>query len=471
MATRRADTGSTTVSSTVEWPRRVGIVASGVLVAVAVFYLFVFAPAHIVALSHSGSGTLSAYERSEVEAAARQAILLFLGGSIAAAGVIYTHRRYVISRREIQHLVETEATRREEAAAADKRLDAREKARREEAAADRLRLDERELSARFVSTAGQLASAAASARVAGLYAMAALADAWAAIGRADQRQVCISVICGYLCQPYESDPRGAEHGVRRTGIRIIADHLGKDVRPESDWRSCVFDLADATFDSGNFTGIDVQGSLILTRARFVAGEVSFRDATFTNGSINLTGASFEGATVDFSKAMFRSTSDGDPSGGPWDKPFFFEGARLSAGELLLNLVEFVDCDVIFDDLQVTGGKLQMVGTSLTRDAFNSGPTMRFVGANFSGGSFQFVECAIRDATVSFEYGAKWSGGEAYFMSVKFEEAGELRIKADVFESGRLVLGNIIGKPGVSIDPDALNADVAVETRNPWDDLP
>src|SRR5689334_7800894 len=60
----------------------------------------------------------------------------------------------------------------------------------------------RTLNERFATAAGQLGGDKPSAvQLAGVYAMAVLADDWK-----ENRQVCVDVLCGYLRMPYEPDP-------------------------------------------------------------------------------------------------------------------------------------------------------------------------------------------------------------------------------------------------------------------------
>src|SRR6516225_11958430 len=60
----------------------------------------------------------------------------------------------------------------------------------------------RTLNERFATAAGQLGSDKPPAvRLAGVYAMAGLADDWEA-----NRQTCVDVLCAYLRMPYEPDP-------------------------------------------------------------------------------------------------------------------------------------------------------------------------------------------------------------------------------------------------------------------------
>ena len=73
----------------------------------------------------------------------------------------------------------------------------------------------RTLNERFATAAEQLGSDKPAVRLAGVYAMAGLADDWK-----ENRQICVDVLCAYLRMPYEPDPgRGARcllgHGPRQ----------------------------------------------------------------------------------------------------------------------------------------------------------------------------------------------------------------------------------------------------------------
>ena len=57
------------------------------------------------------------------------------------------------------------------------------------------------LKERFATAADQLDSGKPAVRLAGVYAMADLADDWA-----ENRQTCVDVLCAYLRMPYEPDP-------------------------------------------------------------------------------------------------------------------------------------------------------------------------------------------------------------------------------------------------------------------------
>lgn len=106
---------------------------------------------------------------------------------------------------------------------------------------DAHRADAEQFSQRYTTAAEQLGHEKAAVRLAGVYAMARLADDWA-----EERQVCIDVLCAYLRMPFpppgeqapdESAPENAhrryEHGrqelqVRLTVQRILSTHLNPE---------------------------------------------------------------------------------------------------------------------------------------------------------------------------------------------------------------------------------------------------
>jgi hypothetical protein len=116
-----------------------------------------------------------------------------------------------------------------------------------------LEVDDAGRRSRYTSAAQQLGDPQAAVRLAGVYAMAHLADEWA-----EQRQQCVDVLCAYLRLPWAGDPtqlepnttttehtwpdgmgqrkviktysgRPGEREVRQTIVRVIASHL----RPNS----------------------------------------------------------------------------------------------------------------------------------------------------------------------------------------------------------------------------------------------
>ena len=156
----------------------------------------------------------------------------------------------------------------------------------------------RTLNERFATAAGQLGSDKPPAvRLAGVYAMAGLADDWP-----ENRQTCVDVLCAYLRMPYEPDPGEdaptaerlaflADREVRHTVIRVITAHL-RDGAVVS-WQGLNLDFTGVVFDGGNFSD-----------AEFSGGAVSFNGAEFSDGGVIFDRAKFSGGAVSFALAKF-----------------------------------------------------------------------------------------------------------------------------------------------------------------------
>lgn len=199
---------------------------------------------------------------------------------------------------------------------------------------------------RYTTIAAQLGDDAAPVRLAGVYAMAALADDWITMGNHREAQVCIDVLCAYIRTPRNtatSEEVVADTRVRETITRVITQHLQDDAA--TSWSDKVFDFTEAHFTGfHSFSGARFnEGSRVIFRgaefnegcrvgfigARFnegcrvvfrgakfnEGGQVVFRSAKFNEGCrVSFIGAKFnEGGQVDFSGAEFN---EGWPAG-PW----------------------------------------------------------------------------------------------------------------------------------------------------------
>ena len=273
------------------------------------------------------------------------------------------------------------------------------------AAHDRTRL----LNERFTAIAAQLGDDQAAVRLAGVHAMAGLADDWA-----ENRQTCVDVLCAYLRMPYEPGPgpdapaakRLAFQGsreVRHTVIRVIAAHLRGDAGVS--WQGLKFDFAGVVFDGGDFTG-----------AVFSGGRVSFYGAEFSAGDINFAGAVFSGGKVNFYGARF--------SGGQVN----FAGARFSGGQVHFDGAEFSRGDVIFATAGFSGGEVRFA------EAVFSGCEVSFANAKFSSGKVTFARAKFSGGEVSFG-GAEFSGSKVYVGGAVFS-GGKVSFSA-VFSGGEV----------------------------------
>ncbi|MFD7365875.1 pentapeptide repeat-containing protein [Nocardiopsis alba] len=314
--------------------------------------------------------------------------------------------------------------------------------------------EEREVSKLFTDTfdsaSDKLGSEHAAVRLAGVHALARLADE-APEGREDLVQMVIDVLCAYLRMPYEplpDEPSGkhdqsvppaassttavdlgqlrsiepdlqhakqqeakeeyrkkvlefeSSQQVRHTIIRIIGNRLREDTR----WRGKNYDFTGVVFDGGDLAGAHFSGGIVsFDRAAFSGGTVSFDRAEFSDGTVSFFGAEFSGGGVFLGRAKF--------SGGK----VFFVGSEFSDGPVFFDAAEFSGGVVVFGRAKFSGGMVS------------------FFGADFSGGTVSFSGAEFSDRTVAFD-GAAFSGG-----TVSFENALGAR------PSGLL---EAMGRPGV-----------------------
>jgi uncharacterized protein YjbI with pentapeptide repeats len=249
---------------------------------------------------------------------------------------------------------------------------------------------------RFTAIAAQLGDPQPAVRLAGVHAMAGLADDWK-----QNRQTCIDVLCAYLRLPHDPGPGDdadpaertayqANREVRHTVIRLISAHL----RPEAavSWQGRDFDFTGVVFDSGDFTG-----------ARFPSGVVLFNGAEFSGGTVLFAGAEFSGGRVSFAGS---ATFSGGGLG-------FVGGATFSGGEVSFASAAFSGGTVDFGGAAFSGGEV-----SFDRARF-SGGTVDFGGAAFSGGEVSFGGAAFSGGRVDFGGGATFSGGQVLFNGARF----------------------------------------------------
>src|SRR5262249_23761227 len=211
----------------------------------------------------------------------------------------------------------------------------------------------REHNERVRAAAAQAGDEKAAIQLAGVRALAGLADDWPA-----HREACIDALGAYLRSPGSPDsgrcPAPADRlkldsarDVRHTVIGIISAHLR--LSAEVSWRSLDFDFTGVVFDGGGFSG-----------AGFSGGEGSLRGARLSSGGLRCAGAEFCGGRVSFAGTGFAG---GEVS---------FAGAEFSGGEVSLDRARF------------SGGEVTFSGTRF------SGSEVSFGGAKFAGGEVSFA---------------------------------------------------------------------------------
>ncbi len=296
----------------------------------------------------------------------------------------------------------------------------------------------RTLNERFAVAADRLGSDKPPAvQLAGVYAIAGLADDWP-----ENRQTCVDVLCAYLRLPYEPDSGDdaigkkrldfrASREVRHTVIRVITAHLQEDA--QLSWRGLDFDFTGTVFDGGYFGLADFSGST-----------VAFDEAEFS-GDVNFAGSKFSGPEVSF----FRT--------------------KFSGGFVSFGGVEFSD------DVNFTYAKFS--GSIINLSARFSGQEVSFGGVEFSGGQVYFTGAEFSGERVLFN-NAVFSGGEVTFSGAVFSRgevtfSGALFVGADVdFSAGDhfgLPVGTAEFRSGTVDFRDA--ADWSHPPRFAWDGAP
>jgi uncharacterized protein YjbI with pentapeptide repeats len=284
----------------------------------------------------------------------------------------------------------------------------------------------RTLNERFATASEQLGSDKPAVRLAGVYAMAGLADDWE-----ENRQTCVDVLCACLRMPYEPNPDQEAPGprqlafqaireVRHTVIRVIAAHLQRGAAVS--WRGFNFDFTGVVFDGGdfrlaqfsggtaNFSGAQFCGTVDFAGAGFEGGTVNFTGARFCGGTVDFSSAGFEGGTVDFSGAQFSggtvNFSETLFSGATVDFGF----AQFSGGTVDFEVVLFMGGMVYFNNAGFDSGTVSFAGTRF------DGGTVDFTAARFSGGTVDFGSAGFGGSTVKFA-AARFDGGTVDFSEV------------------------------------------------------
>lgn len=206
---------------------------------------------------------------------------------------------------------------------------------------DQRREQARLFNERFASACAQLGHDRAAVRLAGVYAVAGLADDWA-----DQRQVCIDVLCAYLRFRYRPEVQTGWHHdeegeVRFSVTKIIRDHLCPGA--QASWQGHDFDFTRATFHGADFTN-----------AQFSSGHVSFSLTRFMGGWSAFDGACFSGAEVLFGGVTFEAGR------------VTFDSARFTGGSLTFNGTEFIGAQVSFRGAEFAGAAVDLSHVDLER---------------------------------------------------------------------------------------------------------
>lgn len=207
------------------------------------------------------------------------------------------------------------------------------------------REDIRMLNERFVTASSQLGHELPMVRLAGIHALAGLADDWP-----EQRQVCINVLCAYLRMPYTPSETPWYHDeeteIRLSLTRIITEHLREGASPS--WEGHDFDFTRAVLRAADFSGARFSGGRVsFSLVRFAGGWASFDDARFSGSQVTFGGTDFADGQVTFARTTF------------------------SAGQVSFHGAEFNGAQVAFPGACFTGGRVDLSGAD--RDHLEAPP--------------------------------------------------------------------------------------------------
>lgn len=400
-------------------PRRWGVLisltASGfVLVGAATLALL---PA---ALLGNWFPTLTDEEKAVYLGPAAQIVLLGLGGMIAVVGVALSLARH---REELRASVRAEA-----ALELDR---AKERSRQAEVDRHRRMEEHRLLRERFVSSVELLSDGeSATRRSAGLYAIASVANAWLELGRRDESQVCIDVLCGYLRAPLGPELPATAHeevAVRRTGYELIRRQLVASDLGLVPWWGFRFNLAGAHIDfSVNLAGILVGADTQLV----------FEQATVCRGgSITMDNSSFGGTSqVSFANARFH------------------DGGRLSLADLDMH----GSAQVLLSKATVARSAIVLMSGAVLHDAASLSLSDVLIE---EGAQFVARSSVLRGHSVVKVARPILLGGGLVLDGLQLEDEAELFIRKARLDSGAkvsILRMNVSGKAMANVTGATLN---------------
>ncbi|MGW6927516.1 pentapeptide repeat-containing protein [Streptomyces sp. NPDC054950] len=298
------------------------------------------------------------------------------------------------------------------------------------AESDAHRADANQFADRYTTAAEQVGHDQAAVRLAGVYALARLADDWQ-----EQRQVCIDVLCAYLRMPYQTDTdvpgyKEGELEVRLTVIGLIRDHLRLDPGDPHSWRGHDFDFTGMTFDGGDFSfAVFSGGTVRFDSATFSGGIVRFDGAVFSGGTVRFNGATFSGGTVRFDGTTFSGSKVSFTSALFSGGLVRFIRARFSDGKVSFDRAMFYGATVDFSRTMFCGGRVSFTVAEV------SGSCVRFIRARFSDGKVSFTGAMFADGIVDFD-DTTFSGGTVDFNGATFFD-GTVRFTGAMFSGGRV----------------------------------
>lgn len=258
---------------------------------------------------------------------------------------------------------------------------------------------------RFESATAQLGHESPTIRLAGVYALAAVADDWLNLDAPAQSQVCLDVLCAYQRTPAPDDAVPGEQEVRQTIIRVIAQHF----RAEHDTSWSALDL--------DLTGAVLTHNVVLSHCHF-AGHVSFEGASFAGEVTVFDDTIFSGPVTSFSLAKIQ--------GGLAS----FSGAKFAGQMTFFAETEFSGSETTFASATFSG-----TATSFVAAIFDRGVVV-FDRSTFCGDLATFENWIVAGGSITFA-GTRFGVEQAHFSDATFD-GGELAFSELVMDKGATI---------------------------------
>lgn len=299
---------------------------------------------------------------------------------------------------------------------------------------------------RFREAASQMGGHSAVERIAGVYAMAALADEYPS-----RRQQCVDVLCGYLRLPFDPDNnlleadtvdtthefhngrrvtqhrastmRPHDQQVRETIVTVIRAHTVTGADPS--WSGLDFDFRYARLHNANFAGARFAGytdfdgvqftgdHTIFAAVQFPGKYVSFDDVQFTGDHTGFEAAQFSGDHTSFMGAHFTGVTTSFVGSQFTGEDTSFFGSQFIGKFTHFDRAQFTGKKIHFEQAQFTGVDTSFVGVQFT------GRFTTFYGVRFRGKETSFLDAHFTGEDTSFE-GAHFTGEDTSFIGAQFK---------------------------------------------------
>ncbi|SDX27732.1 hypothetical protein SAMN05421504_102886 [Amycolatopsis xylanica] len=273
---------------------------------------------------------------------------------------------------------------------------------------------------RFGAAAEQLAHASAAVRMAGVYAMAGLADDWKV-----KRQVCVDVLCGYLRMPQDDDDE-REEMVSDAIMRTIRDRTTPGTFGFTDWLETDFDFTGIEFKDLDLSGLLFGGTVTFDRATFTGELTSFARTEFA-GKLSCHGTTFAAKQTNFTRVT---------------------GSRM----------EFVGAEFTSPKIDLSGMELDGVGIYFYRSRFRD-TEIDFSGLDIETGGLIIEQCEFERSDLNL----------SLLNTVVLQKFGRLAIDGCRFTGGLLDLSDVGDPPRLARLVNNRFADTEIRGSAPWFD--